>query len=172
MTIPILIAVALQVTQPHQAPGPLDWLAGDWACRAEMRAGGPTWRFLRIAREGGGLSGSYGLERSTAGPPEDILEGRLRIAGEGRWTRLSYLPVSGRAVLYRLVRNERDRTALGAPVALFETRANVPAQRIAFRHGAFRMVVTTSRLDGSGASSTYYSPPGLHTGVGRCDGSR
>ncbi len=169
MTGSILLAAALQAAQP--AYGPLDWLAGDWACRERIRIG-PAWRVFRLERDGHGLTGSFGRERTTAGPREKVTEGRLRIAGEGSATRLSFMPANARAIRYRLVRSDHDRSALGTPVAVFETRANVPAQHIVFRRSPFRLVVTTSRLDGSGAETTSYSPPGLHTGVGACDGSR
>ncbi len=156
MMTSLLVAAALQAAQPRPPYGPLDWLASEWSCRAEMLASGPVWRRLEIHREGGGLSGSIGLGHKSA--PEV----RLRIAGET--LRLTHPPHYDVATEYRLVSNDRGG-------AVFETRARrtVP-QRVAFQLWDFGITVTMSQRDGRLAATTYYFRPGLHTGTGGCDG--
>lgn len=161
MPMPILIALTLQAGVPPY--GPLDLLIEDWVCRSERLASGPVWRFLKISRDGDGLTGQSGTYASRDGRRAERQEASLRITGRNEAGRLVYTRRDGTRIEYRL-------RASGHEGVMFETEANVAPQRIAFRYGSFHLEVTTSQRDGGNAVTTHYARPGLRSAIPVCEG--
>ena len=167
MMLSMLLALALQGTLPPPPPRDLfDRLEGEWICRQEMLASGPLWRTeIWWSQEDGSAAGRIMIasRRLASGeamhPDIDMLFSR-----RGRGPRLTYQPAEGRPVRYRLARRSRLEAAFqaighGSP-RIISYRLN--GQRLEVRH----------ILAGGGTQRWFYQRPGLHQGIGGCDGRR
>jgi hypothetical protein len=161
MTLTMLMALAA-MSGTAQAEDTLPgWLAGDWACRGQMLAGGPIWRSEIWERDDwSGLTGVVRGGQQRAGSAlAEISLARILDGGDGLV--LSYSEGSGPVREFRAVE-------IGANAIVFQAGDGGTPGRIAYRRDPFSFTVTHSRRDGSDARTWRYARAGIHTGAPEC----
>ncbi len=161
MTLTMLMALAA-MSGATQAEGNLPgWLAGDWACRAQMLAGGPIWRSESWERDDwSGLTGVVRGGQQRAGSTlSEISLARILDVGDGLV--LSWSEGSGPVREFRAVET-------GENSILFQADDGGTPERIAYRRVSASLTVTHSRRNGRDARSWRYARVGIHTGAPEC----